>query len=277
MVKNALGNFRRAATVRALMGTGGTLPFPDKMRCCLTYASDPIQLLDGQSAVQRYQFRGNDLFDPDFTGTGAQPQYFDQLAALYGRFRVYGSSICVEAYPTASNGAPSSVGANVVVVPSTVTLASATLAQAQGLPRAKRAFVVINSQKFQFVESHSTSEILGVKDVEGADRLQALVTTTPAEVWLWAIVAQTAVPTVNASLMLSVRISYDVEFFDRTSPSQSLLEQTECKHFSLDAKTPLSSRTTSGEDFVKLNPVQAPFVYPAPMSNRSLTKSLSHK
>lgn len=35
-----------------------------------------------------WQFRLNSLFDPDFTGTGAQPTTFDQWSALYDRYRV---------------------------------------------------------------------------------------------------------------------------------------------------------------------------------------------
>lgn len=30
----------------------------------------------------------NSLYDPDFTGTGGQPFYFDQLSAVYNRYRV---------------------------------------------------------------------------------------------------------------------------------------------------------------------------------------------
>jgi hypothetical protein len=35
-------------------------------------------------------FRVNGLYDPDQTGTGAQPVYFDQWMALYNRYRVLG-------------------------------------------------------------------------------------------------------------------------------------------------------------------------------------------
>lgn len=38
-------------------------------------------------------FSCNGLYDPDITGTGHQPMYFDQLMALYDHYNVYGSKI----------------------------------------------------------------------------------------------------------------------------------------------------------------------------------------
>ena len=38
----------------------------------------------------------NSLFDPDQTGTGHQPYYFDQFAALYNRYTVLGSKLTAE-------------------------------------------------------------------------------------------------------------------------------------------------------------------------------------
>lgn len=43
------------------------------------------------------QFRLNSLYDPDYSGTGHQPYYYDQLAALYNYYTVYGCSVEIEA------------------------------------------------------------------------------------------------------------------------------------------------------------------------------------
>lgn len=43
-----------------------------------------------------WQFRLNSLFDPDFTGGGAQPTTFDQWMALYDRYRVVACSCDVQ-------------------------------------------------------------------------------------------------------------------------------------------------------------------------------------
>lgn len=41
-------------------------------------------------------FRANDLFDPDFTGTGHQPMGFDQLMAFYNHFCVVHAKIVLQ-------------------------------------------------------------------------------------------------------------------------------------------------------------------------------------
>lgn len=56
-----------------------------------------ITLTEAVSGVGAYySFRLNDLFDPNFTGTGAQPVAFDQLCQLYSRFRVLQVAVDVE-------------------------------------------------------------------------------------------------------------------------------------------------------------------------------------
>lgn len=51
-----------------------------------------------------YTFRGNSLYDPDFTGVGAQPLYFDQMMGIYGYYSVRSCAIRAEISSTdASN------------------------------------------------------------------------------------------------------------------------------------------------------------------------------
>jgi len=74
---------------------GGAQGVADSVRTTLTY-SDVIAITPG-GVIGQYTFRGNSCFDPDYTNTGHQPQYFDQMAILYTRYRVYGSRITVSA------------------------------------------------------------------------------------------------------------------------------------------------------------------------------------
>lgn len=45
-----------------------------------------------------HSFRMNDLYDPNYTGTGHQPQGFDLLMGLYSKFTVIASKITLECY-----------------------------------------------------------------------------------------------------------------------------------------------------------------------------------
>lgn len=50
-----------------------------------------------------YGFRLNGMYDPDFTGIGNQPSYFDQFSALYTKYRVTSATIHLEMYNTSSS------------------------------------------------------------------------------------------------------------------------------------------------------------------------------
>lgn len=55
--------------------------------------STTFQLVCTSGAVATYVFRANDLFDPDYTGTGHQPMGFDQMILFYNHFVVTSAKI----------------------------------------------------------------------------------------------------------------------------------------------------------------------------------------
>jgi hypothetical protein len=61
-------------------------PVPPSTTVNLTYSTE--RTIAASSFEVGWDFRLNSLFDPDLTYTGSQPTYFDQWAALYGRYRV---------------------------------------------------------------------------------------------------------------------------------------------------------------------------------------------
>lgn len=63
-----------------------------KLKYAETISLDPGT---GATSIASYSFRANDLYDPNYTGTGHQPLYFDNLMQLYGRFCVMYSRIRV--------------------------------------------------------------------------------------------------------------------------------------------------------------------------------------
>lgn len=58
-----------------------TNTLPDTMGVKFKY-SEHLNLAPGTTAVSNYTFRINSLFDPNYTGVGSQPRYFDQLCTL---------------------------------------------------------------------------------------------------------------------------------------------------------------------------------------------------
>jgi len=70
--------------------------FPARVKKMLRYSTS-IGASSTTGAITSTQvFRANDLFDPDFTGTGHQPMGFDQLMVFYNHFCVTKAKIrCV--------------------------------------------------------------------------------------------------------------------------------------------------------------------------------------
>lgn len=75
--------------------------FPKRKLVKLRYVQE-VSLNPGISSFSVHQFRANSVFDPDFTGVGHQPMGFDEWAALYERYTVYGSKINVMYAPTST-------------------------------------------------------------------------------------------------------------------------------------------------------------------------------
>lgn len=71
-------------------------PWPLKKTCQLVYTEKvDVGVTTGRGV---YTFSANGLYDPNITGTGHQPLYFDQLMALYNHYTVIRSRIEVRPF-----------------------------------------------------------------------------------------------------------------------------------------------------------------------------------
>ncbi len=69
--------------------------FPKKMFMSHEYReTKPIVCTTG--AISSYVFTCNGMYDPNITGTGHQPMYFDQMSAIYDHYTVFKSEIVYE-------------------------------------------------------------------------------------------------------------------------------------------------------------------------------------
>lgn len=73
---------------RAIINVGQG--FPKKMVMSHKY-SEVVVPTCTSGALSTYTFSCNGMYDPNITGTGHQPMYFDQLGALYDHYTVIGS------------------------------------------------------------------------------------------------------------------------------------------------------------------------------------------
>lgn len=98
---------RRAGMSRSIvprfnLGAG----IPPKVTTTLKYV-ERVGMTSTTGAMALHTFSANGIFDPNITGTGHQPMYFDQLAALYNHYVVEASRIKVEIMPFNTTGSSS--------------------------------------------------------------------------------------------------------------------------------------------------------------------------
>lgn len=198
---------------------GGAQGVADSFRTTLTY-SDIVAISPG-AHIGQYTFRGNSCFDPDYTSTGHQPQYFDQMSVLYTRYRVYGSRISI----TAANEQVGSA-LQITVIPSSDITAFTTSTYPLEHPYAKpmQLLGVGGLMTKKVTHKMTTQKILGLRAREVLDQdYSASTGATPSSVWYWQIVAQD-LSSENVMTSMQVVITYDVEFYDRnvTTPSTTI-------------------------------------------------------
>ena len=166
-------------------------------------------------ALFSYQFRGNSVFDPDLTGAGAQPAYFDNFANIYTSYVVLSSSIEVE-WLNVTTTNPVIVG----LYPAYNTAIGSTALDCAAMRYAvsKTCMGAGNAVKARLVQAMSTAQQFGIREeaVVDDDLYSAIVTTNPAaaQTWYWTLFAQVEVGSTTLNLPFRVSLVYDVCFFD---------------------------------------------------------------
>lgn len=94
----------KAVINRVVLGHG----LPKMATVTHRYVDSKVMNMTG-GAVSTYTFRCNGMYDPDYTGVGHQPLYFDQMSALYNHFVVIGSKITVRFAGTIASAGGNSV------------------------------------------------------------------------------------------------------------------------------------------------------------------------
>ncbi len=187
---------------------------PDHYFTHLKYVERKLVLCSA-SVSGVYVYGGNDCFHPDKTGTGHQPMGFDQLTALYTRFRVHSSKIRLWYV----NG---TTGFQYGCIPSNSTTMPVTFQDMEESPYSKWKVAYTNVGYDVVVENDiSTKEIVGIKSVDEDDQFAGSSTAVPGRQWYWVIHSQVYDNATSATLLVNAEIEYDVEFFDRVQTSSS--------------------------------------------------------
>lgn len=177
--------------------------FPNKMTMRHRY-TEAISLGSVTGVLATYNFSANGMFDPNITGTGHQPLYFDQMAAIYDHYTVIGSTIKAHFVSFPENTTPLIVGIlknddNNVTPTSAVTLAEQSGCVSTLLSEDPSMIKTVSN-------TYSAKGTFG-GNVLGNDDLQGTSSANPPEALVYTIFAQSA-NTNTGSVYVYVEIEY---------------------------------------------------------------------
>lgn len=174
----------------------------------------PLNSVAGSTAV--YSFSCNSIYDPNYTGTGHQPMYFDQLGALYDHYCVIGSKIRYKIVnasvpvklafyvnddsavtPTSPEGASELTSGKLFLLPASGTTAP-----------------------LRFTGSWSAKKYFG-KGVLANTELQGTTSSNPTEQSFYTLVTQSADLSSNSSVYIDAEIDYIVVWKELKDIGQS--------------------------------------------------------
>lgn len=207
--------FHPQRSVERQWGGDGTVGIPDSIRTILriTGTLTPTTTL---GSLYSYQFRGNSCYDPDFTGAGAQPTYFDNYANMYNSYVVLSSKLRLEIVGLTSGTNPVLVGC----YPAYNTSLGTTALDCAAMRYAKSLSVLSsgNAVKATLSSSQSTAQQFGIPElaVVTDDLYSGTITTNPAtaQTWFWTVFAQAETGTSTLSGVIRWTLDFDVKFFD---------------------------------------------------------------
>lgn len=201
------------------MGSKLNNGIPEEMFLKLKYTTENVTLNGLAGVPVNYFLRGNDLFDPDYTSTGHQPYYADQLCSLYSRYVVYASKIKTRIVPTSANPV------TIVTRPTLTSAAVGNLELENERPDSKNA--IATSDKPAIIKHYAkTKTVQGVKDLEDIIYHGSSSTSGPTSgptgsgPWYWAIAAE-GMANSAFTVYIQTEIVYYVRLFKRAIQSQS--------------------------------------------------------
>lgn len=189
---------------------------PDSFETILEY-TDVVKISSVSAGSAGYIFRGNSLYDPDYTSTGHQPRYFDQNMTIYTRYHVVSAQVTLYAL--------GETALFLVMVPTTDPLTFTTgVAEQAELPRARVIAVggsyVMPSKAVTAL--YTTQGVLGLSSVQVQDlSYSGDVSSNPSSLWYINLSVFGPIGSTSVSAHVHVHISYKCVFFDRLTVTSS--------------------------------------------------------
>jgi len=206
-------------------------PFPNTYYTQLRYATQASVTVTA-GAQNYHTFFVNSLYDPDATGTGTQPKFFDTLCgaangtAPYGSYRVHGCKYKINFVNTNSSQNSISYVAARVRDGNTGAITSATAGYDtfRETPncRVKMLFNGTSSAASKWITGYiPIKKVLSVKDLRDDPDTAAAYNANPAEAVYLDMHVRTQDAATTATFQVFITLTFMCEFFDRNLVAQS--------------------------------------------------------
>lgn len=207
-----LRTYRRTTRQRALaarrvprnVGTrlGVAMGFPKKLKFKHKYV-DQLTITSTAGIQQNYFFSCNGMYDPDITGIGHQPLYFDQIDAIYNHYHVIGSKIRFTVIPV---GTTATVPHAILVYIDDDSTATAGMPALMEQPGTITKYCAggINPDKLYITKKWSAKKAFG--NVMANDQLQGDAAANPSEqqYYHFALRAVDNISTVSVNVLVEI-------------------------------------------------------------------------
>jgi len=200
---------------------GPASPFPLTLTTKLSYSTEigMTQTVPGLPVFNL--FRANSMYDPDQTGGGIQPRYFDQLCGanngngVYNRYRVLHSSISCKIFPLSSTAVDANACFSIIPLNASSSL-PATLAEMRERPFSKFTYMTtLGSYKpYSVSNSIGMAKFLGNKDLQDNEDASAPFNNNPIDIVNWGCMACSINSSGLPSVDFSATITFTVQFYN---------------------------------------------------------------
>lgn len=212
---------RRVDNLKSELVTIKTVGIPDRLRVWLKFADNTAWNNTG-TIMQVY--RTNSVFDPNFTGAGGQPRYFDQWSAMYGTYCVLHCDVRHSIVNT-STTIPFTVCTGFTDADPTGT-SMANLSEFR-YARVRGQVGIASSQPTRVysmgISTHTLHGKANDVAVLATDTLQSAVTTNPSDPGFYFLAIQSYDDGVStATAYVRTEIWYLVEFYSPLNTSSSV-------------------------------------------------------
>jgi len=192
--------------------------FPNQLRFTHRYA-ETVTRQSTTGTINQYVWSANGLYDPNITGTGHQPLYFDQLTAVYNHYTVLRSKISIQVVPKIADATCNSMTC-VVYQSDSASAVLGTPENGKEMPWASWTQISTLSNTFgpqnKLGLSFNAFKVFGSRALSDSE-LRGTISSNPTEQSYFIFLFRDSEGVANCTAIITVTIEYEAVW---TEPKQ---------------------------------------------------------